>query len=121
MARPSDPPPDGARRSEAPDELEPTGLERWIAPYFRDSTLWPVLAVAAAVGVTGLAGVLLLAAVDRNPFAAAAGLALAWMSVDASLRERRARHRLGLAGRSLLALWALGIAAALAAWRGGLF
>ena len=119
--QPSDPPPDGARRSGAPDEPEPSGLERWIAPYFHDSTLWPVLAVTGAVGVTGLAGLLLLAAVDRNPFAAAAALTLAWMSVDASLRERRARHRLGLAGRSILALWALGIAAALAAWLGGLF
>jgi len=121
MAQPSDPRPDGVRRSGAPDEQESTGLERWIAPYFRDSSLWPVLAVTAAVGVTGLAGLLLLGAVDRNPFAGAAAVALAWMSVDASLRERRARGRLGLAGRAIFALWALGVAAALAAWRGGLF
>jgi hypothetical protein len=118
VAQASDPPPGDAGR---PEEPEGEGLERWIAPYFQDSTLWPVLAVAAAIGVTGMASLLLLAAVDRNPYAAAALLALAWMSGDAALRERRARRRLGLAGRSILALWALGAAAALAAWLGGLF
>ena len=24
-------------------------LDRWVEPYFRDSTLWPVLVVAAAI------------------------------------------------------------------------
>ena len=117
MARASEPPPD---RAPAP-EPEARGLERWIAPYFRDSTLWPVLAVAAATAVTGLASLLLLAAVDKSPYAAAGVLVLAWIGVDVALRERRALGRTGLAGRSLLALWALGVAAALAAWSGGLF
>ena len=102
-------------------EPEPEGVERWLAPYFRDSTLWPVLAVVAASAVTGLASVLLLAAVDRNLAAMAALIALVWMSVDVTRRERRARGRTGLAGRALLALWALSLAAALAARRVGLF
>src|SRR5262247_436068 len=118
MARQSDPPPD---RAPPAGEPEARGLERWIAPYFRDSTLWPVLAVAAATAVTGLASLLLLAAVDRSPYAATGVLVLAWIGVDVALRERRALGRTGLAGRSVLALWALGAVAALAAWRGGLF
>jgi len=117
MARASEPPPD---RAPAP-EPEPRGLERWIAPYFRDSTLWPVLVVAAATAVTGLASLLLLAAVDRNPYAGAGVVVLAWIGVDVALRERRALGRTGLAGRSALVLWVLGAAAALAVWRGGLF
>jgi hypothetical protein len=102
---PSGDAPSGGREPAGP---EPAGPERWLAPYFRDSTLWPVLAVATA-------------SVDRNLYAAAALTALAWMSSDALLRERRARGRVGLAGRSLAALWALGAAAALAVWRAGLF
>jgi hypothetical protein len=121
VAQASDPPPDVTGSPDAPDGHVAEGLERWIAPYFHDSTLWPVLAVAAAIGVTGLAALLLLAALDRNLYAQAALLAVAWMSADAVLRERRARRRLGLAGRSILALWALAAAAALAAWRWGLF
>jgi hypothetical protein len=96
-------------------------LDRWIEPYFRDSALWPVLLVAAAILVTLAAGLILLAAVDRAPAAMLALLALAWMSGDVTLRQIRARRRLGLAGRFLLALWALAAAAALAARLAGIY
>ena len=95
-------------------------FERWLEPYFRDSSLWPVLVVAAAILVTVLAAVLVLAVGDRNPAAIAALLALLWASADATLRELRSRRRLGLVGASILAVWALGSAAALAARLGGL-
>jgi hypothetical protein len=94
-------------------------FERWIEPYFRDSTLWPVLLVAAAILTTLLATVLVLALADRNLAAMAALLALGWMSVDATLRVLRARRRLGLVGASILGVWLLAAAAALAArWSG---
>ena len=102
-------------------EPEARGAERWIAPYFRDPTLWPVLVVAAASAATGLAALFCLAALDRNAYAAAALLALAWMSADVARRERSAHRRLGLAGRALLAVWALGAAAAVGAGWAGLF
>jgi hypothetical protein len=89
--------------------------DRWIEPYFRDSTLWPVLAVVCAVLATLVATVLLLAVVERSLPALAALLALAWMSADATLRQLRARRRLGLAGGTILAVWALGALAAVAA------
>jgi hypothetical protein len=94
-------------------------FERWIEPYFRDSTLWPVLAVAAAIVVTLLAMVLVLAVADRNLAAMAALLALGWMSTDATRRELRSRRSLGLVGGAILVVWALGAAAAIAArWVG---
>ena len=96
-------------------------FDRWIEPYFRDSTLWPVLVVAASILVTLVAAVLLLAVVDRNLSAMAAVLALAWMSGDAMLRQLRARRRLGLVGGAILGVWALSAAAALAARLAGIF
>jgi hypothetical protein len=95
-------------------------FERWIEPYFRDSTLWPVLAVATAIAVTLLAMVLVLAIADRNLAAMAALLALGWMSADATRRELRSRARLGVVGGSILVIWALGAAAAIAARRAGI-
>lgn len=92
---------------------------RWIAPYFRDPSLWPVLVAAAAILVTLLASLLVRAAADRSPMALAALLALVWMSADATLRELRSRRRLGPLGAAILAVWALGIAAAIAARRSG--
>lgn len=95
--------------------------DRWIEPYFRDASLWPVLAVAIAILVTLVAALLLLALVDRSLSALAALLALAWMSGDATVRRLRARRRLGLAGGTLLAIWALGGLAALSARVAGIF
>jgi hypothetical protein len=96
-------------------------VEQWIEPYFRDSSLWPVLVVMAAILVTLVATLLLLAVGDRNLAAMAALLALGWMSVDATLRQLRSRGRLGLVGGSILAIWGLGIGAAIAARQSGLF
>ena len=97
------------------------GPDRWIEPYFRDPSLWPVLAVAIAILITLVAAVLLLAVVDRNPPAMGALLLLAWMSGDATLRQLRARRRLGLLGGLVLSVWALGALAALAARAAGIF
>ena len=96
-------------------------FERWIEPYFRDSSLWPVLVVAAAILVTLVATILVLAVGDRNVAAMAALLALVSMSADATLREVRSRRRLGLVGGSILAVWVLSAAAGVAARRSGFF
>jgi len=95
-------------------------FERWIEPYFRDSSLWPVLVVAAAIVVTLVATILVLAVGDRNLAAMAALLAFAWMSADATWRELRSRRRLGLVGAAILAVWVLGAAAAVAARTSGI-
>jgi hypothetical protein len=90
---------------------DPSGPDFWLAPFFRESTLWPVLAAAAMI-ITALGTwALLLAFVERNPFGVAAVLVLLWISVDASLRNwRRGRARL-LIG-CLVGFWLLSSAAA---------
>lgn len=75
----------------------------------------PVALVAAGCFTTIGAGVLLAALWARNLPAIAALVLLAGMSIDALLRDRRRRGRLGLASRLVLALWALSVAAAVAA------
>lgn len=103
------------------EEPAPRSLDAWLEPYFRDSMLWPVLVVAAAMLVTIAAALLLLALADRRlPALAALALALG-ASVDVAWREWRARRRLGLVARALLGLWALAAVVAFAANRLGIF
>jgi hypothetical protein len=97
---------------------EPRGAELWLAPFFRDSSLWPVLCVAVAIFVVLGASALLLAFVERNPFAVAALLLLLWISVDAVIRDRR-RGRSRLLLGCVTGFWLLSIAAAAGArWAG---
>jgi hypothetical protein len=110
-SRPPPPPP--------PSEDEPRGAEFWLAPFFRDSSLWPVLAVAALIFVVLAASGLLLA-LDRNPFAIAAVLLALWGSIDLAIRARR-RGGSRLVQGCVAAFWALSIAAAVAARRAGWF
>ena len=105
----------------APAEpTEPHGAERWLAPFFRDSTLWPVLVTVFAVFVVFGASALLLAFAERNPFALGAVLILLWMSIDAGVRSRRRAGSRLLVG-SIAAFWLLSSAAALGAWWAGWF
>lgn len=77
-----------------------------------------MLAVAALILASCGAALLLLALVDRNPFAGAALLVLVWMSGDV-LRGDLRRRRLGATGGVVLGLWALAAAVAAAgAWLG---
>ncbi len=94
-----------------PEEGRP-GVERWIRPFFEDSTLWPVLIVAVLIFATCGAALLALAVRERSLPAFGALAILAWMSADA-LRLCRRSGRLGLAGWAIAGLWALsaGIAA----------
>jgi hypothetical protein len=100
------------------DRDEPGGVELWLAPFFRDSTLWPVLAVVAAVFVLFGALGILLAVVERNPAAVAAMLGLAWGSLDALIRYGRGSGSWRLVF-FVIGFWVLSIAAAIGAvWTG---
>ena len=96
---------------------DPHGVELWLAPFFRDSTLWPVSITTAAIFVV-LGASALLMALERNLFAIAAVLTMIWISADAGIRSwRRGGSRL-LVG-SVLGFWVLSLAAALGArWAG---
>jgi hypothetical protein len=80
--------PGKAPSPERPDE-DPETLGDWVRPYFTDQALWPVLAVGA-ITLFSLGGALLVFAVAERRLPAVGGLLIVlWMSVDASLRERR--------------------------------
>jgi hypothetical protein len=106
--------------AEPPPHPEERSVDRWIAPFFHDSTLYPVSIAATAIGVTLGSTLILLAFADRNLFALAALLLLVWMSADAVYRDLR-RRRLGLASRAIAALWALSLIGAGAAIWFGIF
>ena len=102
------------------DGREPRNLDDWLRQFVSDSTLVPVALVAAGCFTAIGAGVLLAALWARNLPAIAALVLLAGMSIDALLRDRRRRGRLGFASRLVLALWVLSGAAAAAALALGL-
>ena len=102
------------------DDAEAGGIDRWVAPFFRDSTLWPVAIAAVASLVTLGAALMLLAVQDRNLFAIGAVGVLALVSLEVLVRSAR-RRRLGLEGRAVLGWWILSAAAAAAGIHGGLF
>lgn len=104
--------------TERRDEPEPRGVEMWLAPFFRDSTLWPVTAVVGCIAITFGASALLLAA-EGNLFALAAGVLLFWVGFDAGLRQWRLGSRL-LAGL-VAAFWGLSGAVALGVHLAGWF
>jgi hypothetical protein len=101
-------------------DLEPQGPERFLTPFFRDSSLWPVLCVAVMIFVVLGAAALLMAFVERNLFAVGAVLLLFWISVDASIRARR-RGRSPRLVIGIAAYWLLATGAALAARFAGWF
>ena len=101
-----------------PDEDDPHGGDVWIAPFFRDSTLWPVLVTAAGAFTALGTWAILVAFVERNPFGVAALLVLLWITVDAGIRYRRSPGGRFLLG-SLAAFWLLSIGSAIAVrWLG---
>lgn len=99
----------------------PAWSDRWILPFVREPTLWPVLLVLVAHVVVFLAPLLLLALRDGHGGArvtlAVTALASAW----AAAGEWRRRGRPGALGALLGVLWILSGAGALLAHRAGLF
>jgi hypothetical protein len=76
-------------------------FERFVAPFFEEPTLWPVLFVLAVHAVLIGAVVLSLGLRDRNPFALGALALLLAATADVGVRQLRARRIgrvFGLAG-----------------------
>jgi hypothetical protein len=99
------------RPGPAHDPDAPRGVDLWLAPFFRDSTLWPVLAVVIMIFVLFGAWGLLLAAFERNVFALCAMVIAFWVSVDVVIRNRR-RGGARLIVGCIVGFWALSIGAA---------
>ncbi len=100
---------------------EPTGTgpERWIEPFFAESTLWPVTLVLILSLVTFGAGLLLLALEGGNVFAIVGVLLLAGMSVESVVRDLRKGGGARRVSQLVVTFWVLsGLLAGLAAWTG---
>lgn len=81
--------PSSKARPDPREDEEPQNLGELVRPYYTDPTLWPVL-VVAAITLFSLGGALLVLGVGELRLPAVGALLIVlWMSVDASLRERR--------------------------------
>lgn len=101
---------------EGGDELP--GFDQLVGAFMKEPSLWPVLAVALGSGGAFAATLLILAGVDRNPFAGVALLLIFGMTVDVFVRaRRRPSYRNG--ARLLALIWIAGlIFAGIAIWTG---
>ncbi len=96
-------------------------VERWILPFVRESTLWPILLVIIGHAAAFLTAALLIALRDRRPAAGVALLGLLFLSASVVRYEwTRVGRPAALAG-VLLATWLLSGALAFVADRYGVF
>ena len=102
------------------DDDAKSGAERWVLPYFEDSSLWPVLAVVVAALAAFLAPVLLRAARGLDLRALAATALAAYGSFRALRWEWQLRGRPGALGGAVALVWALAVVAAWYGARSGL-
>ncbi len=89
----------------------PPEKERWLdlSLFWREPTLWPVT-ICAVAGLAALgAGAVSMALTQRNPFARAALVIAAGMTVFALVDARRAKGRFGAGAVIAALLWALSI------------
>jgi hypothetical protein len=81
-------------RNPEPDEDEFPTVDDLIGTFLTETSLLPIVVVVLGSGGAFGAALLILTAVDRNPFAAGALVLLAGMTVDVCLRARKeARFR----------------------------
>lgn len=102
-----DPRPDPDREDAQDDEAFPS-LDELIGTFLTEPALIPVIIVVLGSGGAFGAALLVLSAVDRNPFAMGALVLIAGMTVDISLR---ARKEVGMRNLALLIglVWAAAV------------
>ena len=106
----------GERRDDGTeDEDAPDAVERWVLPYFRDSSLWPVLLVVLAALIAFLASAVLFALRDHEPLGIVTTGLLLVGSLRAARWEWQVRKRFGAIGITLVIGWGI---AAVTAWYG---
>lgn len=115
---PQDAPIDEPTKAQDRDDDGIPGVDQVIGAFLGEASLWPVLAVILGSGGAFAAALMILAAIDHNPFAAAALLLVLGMTIDVLYRARsRPAYRNG--ARLLLAIWGVGLLfAGLAVWSG---
>ncbi|MFP6655483.1 MAG: hypothetical protein VCB25_07630 [Myxococcota bacterium] len=102
--------------SSSPDEFP--SLDEFVGNFINDASLWPILFVAiASAGAFG-AAMIVLAGWDHNPFAAAALLLTAGITIDVFIQARRKAKPRNVA-KIIGLIWCASIGlAGLAIWTG---
>ena len=103
------------KRPEPGDTEEIDAVQRWVLPYFEDTSLWPVLLVVLAALIAFVSLAALFAVRDREPLGIVASGLLIVASVRAIRWEWQIRGRPGAIGVTLVVVWIL---AAGSAWYG---
>ncbi|MBK7949391.1 MAG: hypothetical protein IPK00_11780 [Deltaproteobacteria bacterium] len=116
-----DDPTDAGKERREQDDAEGDrfpSADQLIGTFLSEASLWPVLAVVVGSGGAFSAALIVLAVLDRNPFAAAALFLIAGMTVDVVYRARsRPSYRNGALLLGLI--WLLGLVfTGLAVWSG---
>lgn len=93
-------------------EDDPHGVDLWVMPYIRDSTLWPVLIVLIAHVVAFVSPVLLLALRDRRPGPMVTGVVLVLLSLRGFHWEVQARRKFGAISWIIVTTWVASLVAA---------
>lgn len=112
MSKPTQIRPAADAPEEAPEAQEAPVFDRWIMPYFDDSTLWPVTIVVVAHVVAFVAPVLIFATRDGRLGAMLATAVLFVLSYSAARYEVQIHGRSGAILWTLVATWILSVLAA---------
>lgn len=102
------------------DPRTPRSFSEHLLEYLRDPSLWPVMLVSLAIFVTLGATILLVALRSRNRFVLLGLIALIGITIDAVVREIRARGP-GPTCALAAVLWGLSALAAAAAVASGIY
>lgn len=99
----------------------PSWIDRWLLPFVREPTLWPVLLVVVLHVVAFVAPMLLLWLRDGRTGALAGLLPVVALSGAGAWLELRSRERAGALCGVIAATWLLSAGAAIVADRAGIF
>jgi len=100
------------RPDDETDEPELSAVERWVLPYFEDTSLWPVLIVVLAAIAAFMAPALASGFRDLHPLSLLVTLLLLIGTIRLVRWEWGVRGRPGGIGLALLVIWAMAATAA---------
>ena len=104
-------------------EIDPEArfLDIVVAPFVRDTMLWPILAVFVLHLVAGLSYALVFSLREQRPVALLALLLGVWFTVGGVRTELRVRRRPAALTSILAVTWLLSAVVAFAGWHWQLF
>lgn len=105
-------PPDEVADATVSDTEEPQGVDMWIMPYLRDSSLWPVLVVLVLHVVAFVSPIFLYAVRDRRAGPMVALAILILLTLRGFRWEIRSREKFGAISWLIVVTWLTSVVAA---------